>query len=164
VTARAGLRAGLVLLTVLQAAGGLWGLLFPRSFYDDGPWVALLPPYNEHFVRDIGAYTLALAVLIGAAAVVLERRLVLTAMATSLTFSIAHFVFHATHLDHYALSAVVAQTATLAVAVVLPAALCIVAWRVGPAHEPHAGRAGSATEREGTLMDGAGEGVGRGCR
>jgi hypothetical protein len=58
----------------------MWTLLVPHSFYDDFPlpgrdWVSTLGPYNEHFVRDVGALNLALGVLLASAAVLLERRL-----------------------------------------------------------------------------------------
>ena len=45
--------AGLVLAVV-----GGWAFVDPRSFYD---LVATYPPYNEHFLRDIGAFNLGLA-------------------------------------------------------------------------------------------------------
>jgi hypothetical protein len=36
---------------------GLWAFSSPASFYDA---VATYPPYNPHFIRDIGAFTLGL--------------------------------------------------------------------------------------------------------
>ncbi|RTL69410.1 MAG: hypothetical protein EKK42_04560 [Pseudonocardiaceae bacterium] len=75
------LRVGLLVLAATQAFVGLWALPAPRSFYDDFPapgrsWVSALPPYNEHLVRDVGALSLALTVLLVAAAIWLDRRLV----------------------------------------------------------------------------------------
>jgi hypothetical protein len=49
--------------TVAAAAGailsgvGLWAFIAARSFYD---LVATYPPYNEHFLHDIGAFNLGL--------------------------------------------------------------------------------------------------------
>lgn len=76
-TARTVLRVGLAVLAAMQALVG-WALVAPREFYDGFPiaghaWVALLPPYNEHLVRDVGAFSLALTVVLGAAAVWPER-------------------------------------------------------------------------------------------
>jgi hypothetical protein len=48
--------AGLLLL-----ATGLWALIDPRSFFDI---VATYPPYNEHFLHDIGAFNLGLAAVL----------------------------------------------------------------------------------------------------
>jgi hypothetical protein len=78
------LRAGLVFLVVTQVLVGGWQLVAPHSFYADGPvpghhWVDLLPPYNEHLMRDVGALNLALGVVLAVAAVGLERRLVVAA-------------------------------------------------------------------------------------
>jgi len=49
---------------VFNTGAGLWAFAGPRSFYD---LIATYPPYNAHFIRDIGAFLLGLgAVLIGA--------------------------------------------------------------------------------------------------
>jgi hypothetical protein len=54
------LRAGLILYLAVTALVGVWAALWPRSFHDDfpwpgHPWLALLPVYNEHLIRDFGA-------------------------------------------------------------------------------------------------------------
>ena len=38
-------------------AAGLWAFLSPSSFFDS---VALFPPYNAHFLRDVGAFQVGL--------------------------------------------------------------------------------------------------------
>lgn len=53
----------------------------PRSFYAGVLGVSALPPYNEHLMRDLGGLYLALAVVLGAAGVRLQRSLVRTALA-----------------------------------------------------------------------------------
>ena len=40
---------------------GLWAFLAPRSFYDQ---VATFPPYNIHFLHDIGALSIGLGAVI----------------------------------------------------------------------------------------------------
>lgn len=42
---------------VTLLAFGLWAFLDPRSFYDG---VAVWPPFNEHFIHDIGAFQIGL--------------------------------------------------------------------------------------------------------
>ena len=81
------LRGGLLFLAATPLLGGLWALILPRSFYDDFPlpgsdWVSTLGPYNEHLIRDYGALNLALAILLVAAALLLERRVVQVALVT----------------------------------------------------------------------------------
>lgn len=45
------------------AGTGVWAFAAPHSFYD---LIATYPPYNAHFIRDIGAFLLGLgAVLVG---------------------------------------------------------------------------------------------------
>ncbi|OLF10388.1 hypothetical protein [Actinophytocola xanthii] len=122
------MRAGLVFLAVAQGLAGLVQLFAPRWFYDDfptaaTPWVSLLPPYNEHLMRDVGALTLAYVSVLVVAAVTLERRLVRTALAANLVFTVPHFVFHATHLDHFPVGSAIGQTLALGVTVALPLAL-----------------------------------------
>ena len=128
------LRAGLVVLAATSVLVGLWALLAPQSFYDDFPgggraWVSAQPPYNEHLVRDVGALNLALAVLLGWAAVTLERRVVQVALIAALVYAVPHFTFHVAHLEHLSTGDNVAQTAALALGVLLPLALLVVAGR-----------------------------------
>jgi len=130
---RAVVRVGLGVLAVSQAVVGVWALLGPQSFYDGFPaaghaWVALLPPYNEHLVRDVGAGTLALGVALVLAAWWLDRRVVITAVVAFLTFTVPHTVFHSLHLEHFPLvDAVLQQTGFLVEIVLAVAVLVLVA-------------------------------------
>src|SRR5690606_1576891 len=89
------LRAGLAVLALVQGAIAVWALLAPRSFHEEfpgpgSPWVAPLGPYDEHLVRDVGALSLALTVVLVAALVWLERRLVIVAAAAYLAWELSH--------------------------------------------------------------------------
>ena len=92
------LRAGLTVLTVLQAVIGGWQYFAPHSFYTDVPTVAADPPYNEHLLTDVGGLGLALAVILGASALVMERNLIRAALAGYLVYTVTHLIFHVTHL------------------------------------------------------------------
>jgi hypothetical protein len=94
-------RAALALVAAAQAEVAVWGLVAPRSFYGHYPgaghrWVAALGPFNEHLVRDYAATELGFTVLLLAAAIRFERRLVLTAGTAFLAATIPHFVYHLT--------------------------------------------------------------------
>jgi hypothetical protein len=124
------IRAGLVFLAVTQGAAGLIQLFTPKFFYDDfptaaTPWVSLLPPYNEHLMRDVGALTLAYVLVLTTAAIWPEPKLIRVALAANLMFTVPHFIFHATHLDHYPTGSAIGQTITLALAVLIPLALLV---------------------------------------
>jgi hypothetical protein len=126
-----------VLLGVLAASQivtGGWALVAPPSFYADfpyggTPWVALLPPYNEHLVRDAGAGMLALAVALALAAWWLDRRVVITAVAAFLTFTVPHAVFHSLHLEHFPLGDAVAQQIGFVAEILLAVAVLVLVAR-----------------------------------
>ena len=74
---------GLGLLALVNFANGLWMLADPHLWYTDLP--AAVPdfgPYNEHFVRDIGAAFLAFGVALVWAARRPAARLPLVAVTT----------------------------------------------------------------------------------
>ena len=51
------IRAGVAALGVISIGAGLWAMLAPHSFYDQA---ATFPPYNRHFIHDIGAFQIGL--------------------------------------------------------------------------------------------------------
>jgi hypothetical protein len=76
--------AGLVLV-----GSGLWAMVSPESFYS---LVATYPPFNRHFIHDLGAFLLGLgASLVLALAVADALLVVLTANAVA---GVAHFISH----------------------------------------------------------------------
>jgi hypothetical protein len=100
--------------------------------------VSALPPYNEHLIRDVGSLSLALAVLTAAAALTLERRLVIVTALALLVWSTPHLAFHLGHLEGLATVDQVGQLVTLGLGVALPLVLLGLA----------AARPRSATPRE----------------
>jgi hypothetical protein len=129
------LRPGLALLAAVEIVLGLWTLVFPASFYADVPTVDLTPPFSEHLFRDFGGATLGLAVVLTAAAVWTEQRLVVVALLAYLAFSAPHLVFHLGHLDGAGAAAATALVVVLAGSVVLPLALLVVALRTATDRE-----------------------------
>jgi hypothetical protein len=132
IRAQAWLRAGLVLLALLNGLQGVWAYLGPRSFYDDVPTVSMYPPFSQHFVSDFGGLQLAMTVVMGAAAVFMERRLVMTALIAFQVYALTHLIFHLTHLMGMTGAALALNTAGLSVVAAIPAALLIIAARAGP--------------------------------
>ena len=102
-------RLGLGLVAVVQAEIGIWGLVAPRSFFENFPgtgrhWVSALGTFNEHLVRDYAATELGFAVLLLAAAVWFERRLVLGAGLAFLAATVPHFIYHLTTTSSFSTS------------------------------------------------------------
>lgn len=132
-TARDGLRVGLTVLTATQLLVGVWALPAPRAFYGTFPaaghaWVALFPPYNEHLVRDVGAQSLALAVVLGAAAVTVDRLLARVGLTATLVYALPHAVFHGAHLDSFPTADAVAQTVGTGLHLLLIFGLLALTW------------------------------------
>ncbi len=119
------MRIALGYLAIASAPLGIWGLLAPKSFYDNFPglgrqWIANDGVYNEHLVRDVGALNLALIVLFVGAAWSLSRPLVFTACASSLAWGVPHFIYHALNTDGLAGSDVLGILSGLSAFVTLP--------------------------------------------
>jgi hypothetical protein len=83
---------------------GIWAEFLPRAFYDAFPgfglhWVDVDGPYDEHLVRDVGAFYTALAVASIAAIVARTAapgRVVGLAWAV---FGVLHLAYHLLHLE-----------------------------------------------------------------
>jgi hypothetical protein len=96
----------LIAMAVFGLVPGAWAAAAPESFYCDFPkirsaWVSSDGPFNEHLIRDIGAFFLALGVLALLAAIsgrLLAARLTGTAW---LVFGTVHAAYHFTHLHVY---------------------------------------------------------------
>jgi nucleoside-diphosphate-sugar epimerase len=96
-----------LLLWILGLSGlvvGLQALFAPQYFYDEFPlgrgWVAMDPPFNEHLIRDVGAFNLALAAITFVAIAMRSGLAARLAALAWLVFSIPHGVYHSYHLQH----------------------------------------------------------------
>jgi hypothetical protein len=130
---RSVVRAVLGIVGAIQLTDGLYALFAPRSFYDDFPlgrgWVEALPAYNEHLVRDVGGLFIATAIVLLAAAIWTERRLVRIATVSFLAFSVPHFVYHAFNLEPYDTADLVGNVVGLLVLVIPPAVVLAATFR-----------------------------------
>jgi hypothetical protein len=129
------LRAGLAFLVLTTAVVGIWTLFAPESFFTTfpapgHPWVALLPPYNEHLVRDVGALNLSFTLLFTWATISLERRLIQIILLAWLVYAIPHFTYHLNHLMHFSLFDQVEQIVSLGIVILLPLVLLILSNKV----------------------------------
>jgi hypothetical protein len=126
-------RVCLWVLAASSAATGLPAALGPRSFYDDWPvgreWVAMLPPYNQHLLTDVGGFYVAFALLFAWAAVTLRRELIVPLCTAWTVAALLHFGYHVTHLDGWDAGDAIAQTIALGLVLVLPVAAIAAAPR-----------------------------------
>ncbi|WP_338871900.1 hypothetical protein WBJ53_26600 [Spirosoma sp. SC4-14] len=88
---------------IANSIPGLWALFIPHDFYAHFPgfghaWVSVDGPYNEHLIRDVGAFFLAMSVLC-LLAFVRPRLVAPRAVALCLlAFAIPHLIYHLNHL------------------------------------------------------------------
>jgi hypothetical protein len=132
---RIAVRVVLWFMAVVEALVGVWAQFWPDGFYAGFPlpghdWVGLLPPYNEHLVRDVGGLSLALVVVLVAAAVRTDRFTVRVAALAMLAFTLPHTVFHASHLEHFPPADATAQTVGTIALTVLTLGLLAVSGRL----------------------------------
>lgn len=86
---------------------GMWAQFFPQAFYDSFPgfgrsWVSVDGPFNEHLVRDVGGGYLALAAVTLMAMWTKTKEVIQATALGWLAAQIPHFVYHVSHLDHFA--------------------------------------------------------------
>jgi hypothetical protein len=115
-----------ILLAVTAALGlyvGVWAELLPRSFYTSFPgfglhWIDADGAWDEHLIRDVGSFYLALTAITIAAIV---ARTALPARLAGLgwtVFGVLHFGYHVTHLEGGAID-VVGNVVSLGVSLAL---------------------------------------------
>jgi hypothetical protein len=142
------LRVTLACLAFSAAVPGLQATISPSGFYDGFPlgraWVQVLPPYNEHLIRDVGNYKLAFAILFAWAAWRPSRALVVPLASAWSVAALLHAAYHARNLGGLGPGDAVALSVVLAAALALPA-LAIVLTRLHPSSDRRAGLPASAS-------------------
>ncbi|HEX7825428.1 MAG TPA: hypothetical protein VF477_11035 [Mycobacterium sp.] len=94
-------------LTLTGAGVGLWAYAAPRNWYDTFPgmglsWLPQLGPYNEHFVKDVGAMFLGLGLLSVLTLIHIANTTIVKVTAGTWTlFSLLHFIYHMQMLGMY---------------------------------------------------------------
>jgi hypothetical protein len=123
----AALRVLLAIGALVTVTIGGWAQFFPESFYSGFPTVDLTPPFSEHLMRDYGGATLGLAVVLAAAAIWTETRLVIIAALAYLVFAVPHAAFHFDHLDHATQGESALLVSEMVASVALPAVIIALA-------------------------------------
>jgi hypothetical protein len=124
------IRVCLAFLALTTLITGAWALFAPLSFFTTfpapgHPWVALLPPYNEHLVRDVGEFNLGFALLFIWTTISPKRRLLQAVLWAWLVYAVPHFIYHLNHLMHFALVDQIGQVIALGFVILLPLVLLV---------------------------------------
>jgi hypothetical protein len=127
------LRVTLACLAVSAAFPGLHATISPSAFYDGFPfgraWVQMLPPFNEHLIRDVGNYKVAFAMLFAWAAWRPSRALVVPVASAWSVAALLHAAYHARNLDGFGAGDAIALSAVLGAALALPVLALVIAQR-----------------------------------
>jgi len=115
------IRACVAVLGVISIGAGLWAMLAPHAFYDQ---VATFPPYNRHFIHDIGAFQIGLGSCLIAALAFTDALLVV--LIGNALGAIAHF---AGHVADRSIGGQSSDPYTFAVLAILIVALAVFRWR-----------------------------------
>jgi hypothetical protein len=100
-------RISLVFNGVTSAYVGIFAYFAPQAFHAGFPgfglrWLPQLGPYNEHLLKDVGGFYLAITVLIFVALANARKPVVVPMTgAALLVFNSLHFVYHMTMLHMY---------------------------------------------------------------
>lgn len=100
-------RSCLVVLALTGLAVGPWAYFAPLHWYNTFPgmgfqWLPVLGPYNEHFVKDVGAMYLATGALSVMAFAYLANHALMRATALTLSvFNLLHLIYHISMLHMY---------------------------------------------------------------
>jgi drug/metabolite transporter (DMT)-like permease len=89
----------------------------------------LLPPYNEHLIRDVGSLSLALAVVLGAATLTGQRLLSGVAVGAFAVYAVPHTIFHSFHLEGFRTADAVAQTVGFVLQLLAAGVVAWLLWR-----------------------------------
>lgn len=121
----------LACLAFSAAVPGLQATISPSAFYDGFPfgraWVQMLPPYNEHLIRDVGNYKLAFAILFAWAAWRPSRALVVPVASAWSVAALLHAAYHALNLHGFGAGDAIALIAVLVSVLVLPVLAIVIA-------------------------------------
>ena len=115
------IQAGTAVLALVLVGLGLWAMIAPHGFYETA---ATYPPYNRHFVHDIGALLIGLGACLVAG--LLVRDALLAVLAGNTAGAAAHFV---SHVADRSLGGNASDPVTFGVLALLFAMLTLARWR-----------------------------------
>jgi hypothetical protein len=113
----------LIFAAVLGFYAGIWAEFLPRQFYSAFPgfglhWIDVDGAYNEHLIRDVGSFYIALAIV---SVVAIVSRSALPGRIAGLgwaVFGVLHFGYHLVHLTGSTLD-IIGNVVSLAVSAAL---------------------------------------------
>lgn len=130
----------LLYLIIANSLPGIWALFFPQSFFSSFPhlgfgfhWIDTMGAFNDHFIRDIGAFFCALAFLSIYTLFRFEEGTIRLTAYGNIVFSLPHLIYHILMINMFVtkMDKILGIT-SLAVAVIVPLLILIMAGKVFP--------------------------------
>jgi len=115
------IRVCVAVIGAISLGAGLWAMIAPHSFYAQA---ATFPPYNRHFIHDIGAFQTGLGSCLIAALAFTDALLVV--LIGNALGGIAHF---AGHVADRSISGQSSDPFTFGALAILLVVLTVVRWR-----------------------------------
>lgn len=118
-------RATAMVAGLFFVAVGIWAFIAPQSFYES---VAVFPPYNQHFLQDVGSFQIGLGAVLLLAVAAPGDGLAIALLGVAVGQA-AHTVSHVIGRNLGGNPST--DIPLLAILTVLPAAAGVAQWRVG---------------------------------
>lgn len=128
----------LVYLVIANGLPGIWALFFPQSFFSSFPhlgfgfhWIDTMGAFNDHFIRDIGAFFCALAFLSIYTLFRFEEGTIRLTAYGNIIFSLPHLIYHILMINMFVTRMdKILGIASLAMAVIVPLLILIMAGKI----------------------------------
>lgn len=93
------IKALLIYLVFSNGITGIWALFFPMQFHTSFPgfgfhWIDIMGAYNEHLIRDVGAFFCAIASLSLFAVIEFNLSKIKLACQGNIVFAVPHLLYH----------------------------------------------------------------------
>lgn len=124
-------------LIIANGLPGIWALFFPQSFYSSFPhlgfgfhWIDSMGPFNDHFIRDIGAFFCALASLSIYTLFRFEEGTTRLTAYANIVFSLPHLIYHIFMINMFiTMTDKILGITSLAIAVIVPILILLMAGK-----------------------------------
>lgn len=133
----------LIYLVIANGIPGIWALIFPQSFYSSFPhlgfgfhWIDSMGPFNDHFIRDIGAFFCALSFLSIYTLKRFEEGTVRLTAYGNIVFALPHLIYHIIMINMFVtMTDKILGITSLAFAVIVPILILSLAGKAFPKKE-----------------------------
>ncbi len=123
----------LFFLLIANAIPGIWALFFPQNFYTSFPhlglglhWIDTMGAFNDHLIRDVGAFFCALASLSLFTLNRFEEGTIRLTAYANIVFALPHLIYHIIMINMFVtMTDKIIGILSLAMAVIIPVVIVL---------------------------------------